>query len=43
MMRFMKETGIVVDAVVAYLVCRLWFGKDRAMRRWNQELDRLVK
>ncbi len=40
---FATETGIVIDACVAYLANRMCGNKEKALRRWNEELDRLVK
>jgi hypothetical protein len=43
MLTFFRETMIVIDACVAWLVHRAISGPERARQRWNQELDRLVK
>jgi hypothetical protein len=43
MAKLISETGIVIDACVAWLVNRLCGNRDLANRRWNQELDRLAR
>jgi hypothetical protein len=45
MLQFLRETAIVFDSALRYLFWRLvkGAGRERALKSWNDGIDRLIR